>query len=253
MPDFKPLYCYSFGESQRLEETEKWRESFEENLRCRDFIDRLVRENFDGKHIKGDIPQKVVAEFGFDRTRWVLANHIQLNKNDGRFNSANIEWASDIFIHRPAEWEMKKNPNLYDNNTSLLLDSHNVLVDYIAGKVQQMYSDLNLYDHRHCDMDSGDYKGNILVLRDTSLNEAHRTPENQLFLAESGFGCSPTASGRAVFGRFLIDGEKTRFERSDFVGVINNNHLPDWAREKIAEIQNPTDEPEAQNGVMQMT
>jgi hypothetical protein len=61
MTDFIPLYRQSFAESQRLNERCYWQESFEENIRCRDFTDRLVRENFDGYRLKGEIPQKTVV------------------------------------------------------------------------------------------------------------------------------------------------------------------------------------------------
>lgn len=81
-----------------------------------------------------------------------------------------------------------------------------------------------------------DYTGKLLILRDTSLSEEYRTPENQLFLAESGFGCSPDKSGRKVYGRFLSDGEKAQFYREDFVGIIAEENIPDWAREKLAEL-----------------
>ncbi len=245
MPDFKPLYRYSFYEAMRLSEQDQWRESFAENQRCRDFIDGLVRENFDGMHIKGEIPQKTVAEFGFDRTRWVLANHIQYYDYDGRISPQNKVWASDIYIPRPEKRELR------DHNTSFLLNSHNTLVDYLADQVQQMYAALNLYDHRHRihESEMSDYKSKVLILRDTALKEAYRTPENQLFFAESGFGCDPSASGRAVFGKFLIDGEKARFDRSDFVGVVDDKYLPEWAKnalhspEKLAELK-PADAPD---------
>ena len=64
-----------------------------------------------------------------------------------------------------------------------------------------------------------------------------------MFLAQSGFGCSPDASGRAVYGQFLIDGEEVRFNRQDFIGICDENYLPDWTKEKLSELQ-PADEPE---------
>ena len=250
MHDFKPLYRYSFEEARRLGEQEQWRESFRENQLCRNFIDELVRQNYDGSRLKGDIHQKTVAEFGFDRTRWVLANHIQLHESDGRYSPQNKAWAEEIYIPRPEPWERKEDPYLHDHNTSFLLNSHACLVDHIASNVQKMYLDLNLFDHRHCvpGSDREDYLGKVLVLRDTVLNEAHRTPDNQLFYADvGGFGCDPNASGRAVIGQFLIDGERMRFDRGDFVGVLDEQYMPEWAREKLAELR-PADAPEEAQG-----
>ena len=56
-------------------------------------------------------------------------------------------------------------------------------------------------------------------------------------LAEGGFGCSPTASGRAVYATCLGDGEQKRWNRADFIGVLKDEFLPDWAREKLNELQ----------------
>ena len=45
------------------------------------------------------------------------------------------------------------------------------------------------------------------------------------------------ANGRAVFAVNLADGKKTRWNRTDFAGVLAESHLPDWAKEKLSEIQ----------------
>ena len=82
-----------------------------------------------------------------------------------------------------------------------------------------------------------DYTGKLLVIRDDVLKEECRTSENQLFLASGGFGCSPDSSGRKVFGQFLSDGEKTHFYREDFVGIIDEQHIPQWAAKKMEQIQ----------------
>ena len=115
-----------------------------------------------------------------------------------------------------------------------------------------MYANLNLYDHRHRihESEPSNYRHKILILRADMLKEACRTPENQLFLAQSGFGCDPSASGRAVFGQFLIDGEKARFNRGDFVGICDECYLADWAKEKLQTLIAPEEQGEAQGPVM---
>lgn len=101
-----------------------------------------------------------------------------------------------------------------------------------------MYAELNLFDVRHIlqSDEPQDYTNRLLILRDASLKEEYRTPENQLFFATGGFGCSPTASGRKVFGHFLSDGEKAEFCRQDFIGIAADEHIPDWAREKLEQL-----------------
>ena len=76
------------------------------------------------------------------------------------------------------------------------------------------------------------------MLSPDTLREGCWNSRNQLWYSEGGFGCSPTASGRAVYATCLGDGEQTRWNRADFIGVLKEEFLPDWAREKLTEIQN---------------
>lgn len=55
--------------------------------------------------------------------------------------------------------------------------------------------------------------------------------------AHDGFGCSPHAIGRSVRCTCLSDGEMTRWNRSEFIGVLDDKFLPEWAKPKLAELQ----------------
>lgn len=249
MPEFKPLYRDSFAEAKRQNELDEWRESQNENVRCRNFLDEQTRQYYNNDHIDSeDIIRNAVAEFGYDRTMHVLASHVQHYDYDGRFSSQNKAWAQEFFIPRPA----KHDRNARDHTVDFLLDSHNTLVDALVSRAQKMYAGLNLYDHRHRipGSDTENYTGKLLIIRDTVLKEASRTPENQLFLASNGFGCDPNASGRKVFGKFLIDGEETVFNRGDFIGVVDEKYLADWAKEKLADLQDTTAPEEAEGQSM---
>jgi hypothetical protein len=233
-----PLYRNSMRDAMDAggtAEIQKWKESLDENIRCARFIEDRVNAQHDGFRLSGDIAKDSFDEFGMDRTNWVLANTVQLKDYDGRFSQQNKAWAQGFYIPRPAE------SREHDRNVDYLIDRVNPgLVDLVVNKARMQYAALNLYDHRHCvggDVCGQDFTGKLLILRDTVLNEASRTPENQLFLARGGFGCSPSSNGRAVFGEFLIDGEKARFERQDFVGVVDGRYLADWAKEKLADLQ----------------
>ena len=48
-----------------------------------------------------------------------------------------------------------------------------------------------------------------------------------------------------VFATCLSDGETARWNREDFIGVLDEKYLPDWAREKLEELmtQEQTDAP----------
>ena len=235
MPDYKPLYRYSFEEARRLGEVEQWRESQAENRRCRDFLDQKVRENFDGMHLKGDIVEDAVAEFGHNRVSWVLSSHVQHYDYDGRFSSQNKAWAKETYIQRPTKEEMRRDQFVQDHTTDYLLNSHAVLVDSLAQQYRKLFSDMKLFDKSHCSPDK-DYEGKVLVLKPECLKDEYKRPEYQLFLARTGFGCNPGARGQAVIGQFLFDGEHTQFRRSDFTGALDDAHLPEWAVQKLSEI-----------------
>ena len=40
-----------------------------------------------------------------------------------------------------------------------------------------------------------------------------------------------------MYATCLGDGEQTRWNRADFIGVLDEQYLPDWAREKLEKLQ----------------
>ena len=222
----KPLYRNSLDEAQQCNEAEDWCESHKENIRCRNFLDDQVRHRYKNNTLPPECVENTVAKYGYDRTMWVIANTIVMRHGDAEFSDTNQKWAKGFNIQKS------------DTNYEFSLDSYSCLVDKLADYMRKMYQSLNLFGNAHIihSSDQQDYTGKLLILRATSLKDEYRTPEYQLFLAESGFGCSPTALGTKVYGKFLFDGEEAKFYRMDFVGIIADEHIPDWAREKLAEI-----------------
>ncbi len=223
----KPLYKQTFEQAKSCGETEQFRESFKENIACRDFLDKEVREKFDGFHLPSECAKNSVKEYGFDRTMWVIANTILERHGDGRFHKQNTDWAKNMNI--------PKNGRNYEFS----LKSHSCIVDGLADQVRDMYAKLDLFSGKHIVQSEKpqDYTGKLLILKPEVLKEECRTPENQLFFATGGFGCSPDNIGSKVFGKFLSDGEETHFYRFDFIGIISNEFLPQWAEMKMQEMQ----------------
>lgn len=56
-------------------------------------------------------------------------------------------------------------------------------------------------------------------------------------LAHDGFGCSPHAIGRSIRCTCLGDSETTRWNRTDFIGILKEEFLPGWAKEKLGALQ----------------
>ena len=116
-------------------------------------------------------------------------------------------------------------------------------------KIQDIAEDLEpMLGEKHCLKNSNnkDYKDQLLILKPSTLAPWARKPENQLWIAENGFGVNPNASGRAVYATCLYDGEKSRWNRDDFIGIANPEGLPEWATDKLSEIHHEDEEEEQQ-------
>ena len=108
-------------------------------------------------------------------------------------------------------------------------------------RVQKEWQALGLFDRTHC-TDEGDYEDKLIVLKPSSLKDQYKTPEFQLFYATSGFGCDPKKIGTQVAGHFLKDDEYAHFRRADFIGVIREDCIPEWAQEKLKQYQEPVEQ-----------
>lgn len=62
------LYRYSAERARNDGELDAWRESKNENIRCRDFLDEQIRAKFDGMHLPDECVENTIKEFGYDRT-----------------------------------------------------------------------------------------------------------------------------------------------------------------------------------------
>lgn len=76
-----------------------------------------------------------------------------------------------------------------------------------------------------------DYKDQIVVVKPEFFKEEFRLAKFQLFDARGGFGCDPVAMGRAVYGKFVIDGEAARLDRGDIIGVVKPEIYEVWKKE----------------------
>lgn len=84
-----------------------------------------------------------------------------------------------------------------------------------------------------------DIKGKVVAIKPEVLLLEYQTRSHQLILATGGFGCSPNARGRAVFGTNIYTGEQARWERSDILGVIDEDTLSKRERDKLLKLHEP--------------
>lgn len=229
MSEHKPLYIWSLDYAVRSNERDLWRESYRENCDCARAIERAINENYRDNCLN-DCIQPIIERYGFDRVNWVLANTIQEKREDGRFSQENKAWAKSFYLPQD------------DVRWHFCVEAHPGLTNIFTNQARRAWQALGLFDASHCESEKDgqlDYKGKVLVLKGNVLKDRYKTPEDQLFLADGGFGCRPNSRGRKVFGKFLKDGEDTHFYREDFAGILKDEYLPDWAGEKLNELQPP--------------
>ena len=224
----KDLYSDSRNDAKEWGELDLWRESYKENCACARAIEKAIAENFDGMHLNADTAKGVIAEFGFQRVNWVLSNTLNEKKSDGRFSEDNKTWGRRRHVPRD------------ENNWMFSVESHPAVLDGFINQVRKAWDDLGMYDARHCIEENGeqfDYTDRICIFNAQRMKESHLHPEEQIFLAESGFGCQPNSRGTKVFGRFLYDGEECYVRRQSLLGIMKDECIPDWAQEKLAELR----------------
>lgn len=228
LSDRVPLYPYSLEDARRSEEVSLWRDSFRENIRCKEAIEQAIRRSFDGMYLQKDCAKGVLEEFGFKRVQFVLANTLQELRDDGRFSRDNKQWSRTVWV-----------PPDKVHNCRFCVGSHPAVLDGFVDEYRRAYQALGLFRPEQCEGNTGelDYEGRVLVMKPETLHESYWKPEYQLWYAHDGFGCSPHAIGRSIRCTCLGDGEMMRWNRSDFIGPIQEEFLPDWAMEKLEQLR----------------
>lgn len=94
--DRKQVYRYTAGYARENGEMDAYRASRKENIACREAIEKAIRENFDGMHLKQEAVEPVMEAYGAERVAYVLASSVKYMEYDGRFSRSNKSWAHTI-------------------------------------------------------------------------------------------------------------------------------------------------------------
>ena len=86
------VYRQSVTYAREHGELQQYHASYHLNERCRDEIDAALAQRFDGMRLGAGAVEQVVAEYGLERTKYVLAAAIQTRDGDGRISRTNREW-----------------------------------------------------------------------------------------------------------------------------------------------------------------
>ena len=225
------IYRYLAETARDENELTDYRESKRYNIKCKEAIEEAIRTHFDGMHLDVSCVSDIFDKFGYDRTMWVLAATVKNKDFDGRFSESNKKWARTIIPSYLDKYEFDE----------YAVQSHPAVLNGFIDSVREEYKALGLLTSKECLNDSykEDYTNKLLILHPEILNDQSRKPAFQYFYAEGGFGCDPAKLGRKVFGVFLADGEKSRFDRGDFIGVADKEKLPEWAAKRLEAISAP--------------
>lgn len=200
MQEHKPLYLYSREEALRHGERDQWRDSYRENCDCARAIERAIAENYRDNCL-GNCAGSILDRYGFTRVNWVLANTMQQKSYDGRFSEGNKRWAKQFYI-----------PN-DDIRWHFTVESHPGLTNLFVEQVRDAWQSLGLFDASHClpDDSDQDYTGKVVVIDPNIPKDKYKTLEDQLFLAEGGFGASPNSRGRKVYTEMIASNKEWEF------------------------------------------
>ena len=236
------LYPYSKAEAGRRGELDRWEESFRANVSCAREIEAAIRgySNVDGI-LQPGAAQSILNQWGFKRTNFVLANTLQqLGPIKDRLSEANRNWQRGAYIPQDG------------TNRYFAVDTALICMDQFISQVRDAYKQLELLGPEHCESGSYeklDYEGRVLVLAPDTLKESYWNQRNQLWLAHDGFGCTPGAIGRSIRCTCLGDGEETRWNRTDFIGVLKEECLPQWAAEALSKLTEGKEQSHTQGGM----
>ena len=133
MIDKTPLYSYPAAYARENGELEQYRASHKANIACRNAIEIAIRENYQDNCLSKDAVKQVVDEFGYDRTLYVLAATVREKEWDGRFSTANKQWAKTIPVFEDLDaWKV-------DRNVEFVVNSHPGLTDIFLNVARREY------------------------------------------------------------------------------------------------------------------
>ena len=240
--EFAYLYPYSKAEAGRRGELDRWEESFRANVSCAREIEAAIRGYSSGDGIlQPGTARNILEQWGFKRTNFVLANTLQqLGPIKDRLSEANRNWQRGAYIPQDG------------TNRYFAVDTALICMDQFISQVRDAYKQLELLGPEHCESGSYeklDYEGRVLVLAPDTLKESYWNQRSQLWLAHDGFGCTPGAIGRSIRCTCLGDGEETRWNRTDFIGVLKEECLPQWAAEALSKLTEGKEQSHTQGGM----
>ena len=231
------------SDAQRAGQLRQWEESLQLNIQCAKSIEEAIGSRGSGGVMKHGDVEAILEQYGIQRVSFVLANSVRRNLQT--ISGKVSDWSMSISV----PYDEK-----YISRFSAYADGR--LLDAFVKQIWEARQKLGLYGIEHCagEWDYVDYQGKTLVLNADCTDRSLASLEDQLWYAVDGLGCRPENWGCSIQAVRLSDGKTETLGRSVFAGVLDERYLPEWAAEKLRELQNPQQEqPEPSSGGMEMT
>ena len=230
------FYPYSRQEAKDSGELHLWRDSHKANISCAKHISGLIETHAEQGRLEADAAQSALSQWGFRRVQFVLANTLIATGGLG-FEPDSLRWARMVLI-----------PPDKDNQKFRVQADRPLLAQFVQ-QTHAEYLRAGLFGPEHCGTPGQNITRKVVILRPERLKEDCLSPQNMLWLALCGFGCDPNIGGYGryggweVFATCLGDVKKTHWwNRLDFMGVLDEQYLPDWAVERLEELRGPQQE-----------
>lgn len=187
-----------------------WYRSHSATKQCAEELTTLLNNTYDqGRDVlENTAVQEVIQSCGLDRVTRCLAASVRSGERYSGLPEESTAWLEQIPL-----------PGTKDENAAYIVDSDMELMAALIRQVREKYEALHLYDRSHCSTEPCCLVGKIAVLDPVYLTDDFKTPENQLFLCQSGSGCAEGATKGPVYGVHPADGERCRYDRGQFLGV----------------------------------
>ena len=88
-----PIYRHSGAYAQEHDELKKYFASHNAHMDCKRAIEQAIADHYHDNCLSRDAAKEVIAQFGIDRTMYILAATVQAKNSDGRISQDNKAWA----------------------------------------------------------------------------------------------------------------------------------------------------------------
>ncbi len=139
MKTYPSVYCSDWETAQMQGKTANYLQSFHENILCKEAIESVLAQNFDGMRLKAGVENLLIEKFGIFRVAYVVAATIQQSMFDGRFSRANKNWAQMI----PVASDI--------NLCQLKLSTHPVVLNGFTDMIQILFREQNKSENKSFD------------------------------------------------------------------------------------------------------